>query len=162
MSDALEFFKTVGALVGLVTGIFVVIDRFLRDRPIVDMRPHGSGGGRHPVQLVVTNVSKQSILIRRIDCKPVWLAASASEELGAIVRAAAGTQVRLVILPGETHTNYLITRGEWEDLKDEEAAVSVVVRWSFTSSTWLPQVPVWRRSTVGEFNALRTTPGVQK
>src|SRR5262249_51928043 len=134
--DGLEVLKTVGAFVGLLTGIFVVIDRFLRDRPLVDMRPHGSGGRGHPLQLVVKNVSKQSILIKGIDCKPDALRVSETEDLGAILSASAGQQPRRVIPPGERHVFYLITRGEWENLGDKEG-VSIVARWSFTSTTWL-------------------------
>jgi hypothetical protein len=63
----LEVIKTIGALIALPTGAFVLIDRFFRGRPLVDIRPVGNDVPRF--ELEITNMSNQSIVIRSIDCR---------------------------------------------------------------------------------------------
>ena len=149
----LEVIKTIGALVALPTGAFVLVDRFFRGRPLVDLRPIGNGELKLEVE--ITNTSNQSIVIRSITCRPDALRASYNDDIGAILDAAAGTPVKAVLLgPLKSEVFFLITDRKWDALPSTER-VSIVVRWSFTSSRWLPQIPIWRTSTVGKINALR-------
>jgi len=149
----LELIKTIGALVALPTGVFVLVDHFLRGRPLVDLRPVGNDDPR--LELEIANTSNRSIVIRSITCRPDALRASYGDDVGAIIDAAAGTPVKAVLLgPLKNEVFFLITERKWDDLP-ATAGVSITVRWSFTSSRWLPQIPIWLRSTVGKLNELR-------
>jgi hypothetical protein len=149
-----ETIKTVGSFVGLLTGVFVVTDRLLRERPMVDLRPVGDND--HNLEIEITNTSKESIVIHRIACQPDALRASRSTSLEEPLREAWGHQWQSLIDPLKAKTFYLITRSEWDRLPDTKR-VSIVVRWSHTSPRWLPPIPIWRTSTVGKINLMRKT-----
>jgi hypothetical protein len=156
MADAgwFEGIKTVGSLVGLLTGMFVVFDRFVRNQPIVDVRPVHNAP---QLELVITNVSNRSIVIRGIECQPDALAAAYGDNIDATVRAAAGLPARALMAPQEKKVFIVITRPTWDGLPTD-MPVSIVVRWSFTGSTWLPQIPIRWRSSVEAVNELRKLP----
>jgi hypothetical protein len=89
--------KTIGALVGLAAGVFLLIDRFLKDRPIVYIRPRAND--KHTLELVIRNVAKEPIFISSVVCSPAAMRVSFSEDVGEILEASAGETFTAIIPP---------------------------------------------------------------
>lgn len=128
-----------GALVGIATAAFVLLDRFAFGRPIISLRKADHGRDLHCI-----NSSKHDLLITSIRAWPAWARPAHSDSLDGIVSAAAGMGFVAVLAPGaERGFPLVIARGELldEDRKDLAPFV-IAVNWRKTRSSWLPQIPV--------------------
>jgi hypothetical protein len=140
MTDAtIETILFVGALVGLTTGIFILLGRLLHGRPVVTITP-----SKHTRDLRFQNLSKHAILLLSIHCWPRWVRI-ARDDTPEGTAAAAAHQTFSVILQAWEILNFpiVIQRGELLDTKNSKAWGPLViwVHWRKTSSVWLPQVP---------------------
>jgi hypothetical protein len=62
----IEGIKLVGAIVGIMTGMFILYDRILRVRPVVSLSPDGSGS----FVLRVANLTEEEVLIEDVEMLP--------------------------------------------------------------------------------------------
>jgi hypothetical protein len=66
--EIVEIIKLAGAIVGLVTGCFVVVDRFIRNRPMLYLEP--TKDDPDYLAVVVRNVAREPIVVESFKCRP--------------------------------------------------------------------------------------------
>jgi hypothetical protein len=128
-----------GALVGLATGIFILIARLLLGRPVVTITP-----STHARDLRFQNLSKHAIVLLSIHCWPRWVWIARDDTPEGIAAAAVHQPFSIVLQPWEIlNFPIVIQRGGLLDPKKSKAWGPFViwVRWRKTSSVWLPQAP---------------------
>jgi hypothetical protein len=149
--DIFEGVKTVGAFVGLITGVFVVIDRIFRHRPIVYLRPDHDPDY---LMIVVRNIAKEAIIIKSITCDPPSMLVGYGLEIEHMVEAAADKKFSTVIEPASEKAFVWMSKPEWDKEAGNKKTV-ITIHWAFTRSRWLVQFPVRVRNTVDFLKMLR-------
>jgi hypothetical protein len=145
----LEVIKILGSIVGLLTGGFIVYDRFLRFRPVIWLRPMTF----RRIELHVRNLADEDLLVEEIGVRPPSVTVAVGSEVGDTVRAAAG-QPFSIIIPAKADMGFpIVTRPEFDTLPDE-TRLSFKLRWSLASSRWIWQKPVVLRVSRGQFRRL--------
>jgi hypothetical protein len=140
----------VGAVVGLVSGIFLVVDRFMAGQPAV--WPARKPGLAPPIRFLrCMNVSKWDILIKKIKVVPNVLSVARNDSAEAI------TDAHYLNLPFEA----LIPAGETMDFPlgirggdDGSSPFLIIVSWRSARSTGLPKVPVFVFSSLRALRAI--------
>jgi hypothetical protein len=140
----------VGAVVGLVSGIFLVVDRFMAGQPIV--WPARKPEFAPPIRFLrCMNVSKWDILIKKIKVIPNVLSVAPDDSDEAIANA------HYLNLPFEA----LIPAGETKDFPlairdgdDRLCPFLIIVSWRSARSTGLPKVPVFVFSSLRSLRAI--------
>lgn len=159
----LEAVKTVGALVGLITGIFVVVDRLMRNRPYISYRPRNAT--QSSLDLLVHNASEDGIAIEGVEISPHVFSLAYGQALIDTVRAAATphhTDERVAFVPAQSTVALpLIEFNNWEDAADD-VIVTLELRWRSCSSRWLWTWPLKIKRTVGELKKLKQASQPQK
>jgi hypothetical protein len=98
VTDAtIETIKFVGALVGLATGIFILIDRLLLGRPVVTITP-----SKHTRDLRFQNSSKHPIVLLSIHSWPRWVWIARDDTPEGIAAAAVHQIFSIVLQPWGT------------------------------------------------------------
>ena len=148
----LETPKIVGSAVGLVTGAFVLSDRWLRHRPITSFKPI-EDNDEGLFGLAVFNTSTEPIVVHAVECRPsgamrVSYMADWRDVLDPDAKGIA------IIDPKSQQVFTCIPLG-FEALKANDL-VKVTIRWSLTSSRWLRCPPIHLRNSVGRFDQIRT------
>lgn len=138
---------------GLLTGIFVLVDRFLRHRPRVYFQPPKDDSDEWP-RLVVCNTASEAIVIESIKCHPPTMAVSFSDDLRDLLDPDLEEGRISIIAPNSQKAYPWIERITWEKQKPTDK-IRLTVRWSFTKSGWLPLLPVRLTSIVGRLNQMR-------
>jgi hypothetical protein len=140
----------VGAVVGLVSGIFLVVDRFMAGQPIV--WPARKPEFAPPIRFLrCMNVSKWDIFIKKIKVIPNVLFVARDDSPEAIADS------HYLNLPFET----LIPAGETVDFPlgirggdDRSSWFLIIVSWRSARSTGLPKVPVLVFSSLRSLRAI--------
>jgi hypothetical protein len=156
--DILEAVKTVGSIVALITGVFIVIDRFYKDRPYVYLWPETPEltVGTPLLKIVVRNVSKEAIFIKSFRCSPPAMYVSHGPTIRHMIAAAMRQPINAVIGPESEQKFEWFTTPEWDKLAPTDKTV-IAMRWAFTRSGWIPQFPVHVRNRVEFLNKLRAS-----
>jgi|307.fasta_scaffold700555_1 hypothetical protein len=139
MTDLTITILFVSALVGLTTGIFILIARLFLARPIVTITP-----SKHTRDLRFQNRSKHAIVLLSIHSWPRWVWIARDATLEGIAAAAVHQIFSIVLQPWEIlNFPIVIQRGELLDPQKSKAWVPFViwVHWRRTDSAWLPQAP---------------------
>ena|SRR5215813_8061425 len=139
MADPTITILFVSALIGLTTGIFMLIARLLLDRPVVTITP-----SKHRRDLRVQNRSKHAITLLSIHSWPRWVWIARDDTLEGIAAAAEHQIFGIVLQPWEIlNFPIVIQHGKLLDPEKSKAWVPFViwVHWRKTSSAWLPQAP---------------------
>ena len=150
-----EIVKSVGAIVGLVTGGFVVFDRMFRHRPYLSFRPRGVT--QSSIDLLFHNAADEGLTIERVKVVPSVFSVAFGDDLRSTVEAAATPQY------GDDRTAFvrsnsvvalpLITFSEW-DSASNNLKVVITVKWRSCSSRHLWNRPISITRTVGEIKRL--------
>jgi hypothetical protein len=140
----IEEIKTIGSLVGLITGIVVFYDRIVKARPIASLTIT-TDGSRKSACIRLTNVSPYDIAVVDIQVTPpVYFL---TEDLGVrnLIEAAAGYKPAFMLKPSESKELVIAPRFEngvpIEIVKAQR--VNFLIFWRRGNATWLPQIPVW-------------------
>ena len=140
----------VGAVVGLVSGIFLVVDRFMAGQPII--WPARKPGLAPPIRFLrCMNVSKWDILINKIKVIPNVLSIARDDSPEAIADADhLNLPFESLIPAGETMDFPLGIRGG----DDRSSPFLIIVSWRSARSTGLPKVPVFVFSSLRALRAI--------
>lgn len=140
--DIVEGIKLVGAIVGLGTGGFVLVDRLWQGRPHVSwLRLDDTIG------VSIRNVSNEAIFIENVVVEPPGWALAWSNDLHDTVESAA----RAIRFVGEEEPplSFFLSEGEERVFHvvssasfDEHRGMAVRVSWRYCRTRWLPQVSV--------------------
>jgi len=146
-------FTQIGALVGFLTGLFVLIDRFVSGRPypLLTKRSDHLGPGLRVLECI--NTARCPILLTvRTNTRAVLIMRDHSTE--SAYDATAGLPVNVLLNAGQSAAfPIVVLNGRLLDEGAPRTPFLIIISWRKTSSMWLPQVPVFRISSV---RALRT------
>jgi hypothetical protein len=79
--DVVEGFKLVGSLAGLVSGGFLIYDRFVRDRPLAYL----AKADAHQIDVVLKNAANETLIVDEIGVAPNVLGLAGGHEIRDIV-----------------------------------------------------------------------------
>jgi hypothetical protein len=143
----IEALKSLGSIVGLLTGTFVLYEKLAYGRPVAS---HGvnKADGRKLTVLRVMNPGKHDVAILDIVVTPKIYAHAEDREVSSTVRAAAGAPQFFMLKPGESKELFLVPL--YKDnvaLELKRQGVAFSISWRRGNSTWLWQLPVRVRTT---------------
>jgi hypothetical protein len=137
----LDTLTTVGSLVGLITGAFVLFDRLWRGRPIACVQTEPNTGGKIK-GIRIRNAAQVDILIREIRVKPPFVRVARSSEIYDL--ASALIKGEMVAVLGPSHARFFPLMGHGIPLEDAPPQrIWFRISWRRTDSTWLWQFPKW-------------------
>ncbi len=143
METTVAIFTFVGAMVGFITGIFVLAEKLLRGRPLAFFTVIGEGDNKEAV-LRIRNVSKRDIFILSVKATPEVYFFVKDGGLKEVIRGAMG-RLPYLILPSETSADLsLANHFENNVPKDLKAKrVRVRISWRRGNLMWFYQLPVY-------------------
>jgi hypothetical protein len=150
-SNLLAVFTIIGALVGFLTGIFTLWDRYARGRPIACL-----AFGPNDVLLRLSNPGDYSIFILSAKIIPKVFFLSSGPDIRTIIEDQLSGITYWPIEPkgiAEFVIADLFEGGRKLSLTDQR--VSFSVGWRRGSTTWLPQIPVTVRTKTSTVNKIR-------
>ena len=148
----LEALKIVGSIVGLATGAFVLVDRFVRNRPMAYFRPPEHEDGE--LELVVFNTANEPIVVHGVECRPDTMRVSYRDDWRDILDP--DLKGGGAIIAPNSHKRFTCVEGIGWDAQKPGSWVRIVIRWSFTSWRWLPCVPVRVSNTVERLHQIKS------
>jgi hypothetical protein len=139
-----EAITTFGAIVGLLTGIFVFFDRVLKGRPVSSLTIR-EDDGRKFVCVRISNISPYDVAILGVDVSPKTYFATDSMETRKLIGGALGIQRSFMIKPGNDKELILQPAFNADGMPYEVAPHRVTIRiwWRRGDATWLLQVPLF-------------------
>jgi hypothetical protein len=146
-TEIFAWVRDVGALVGLATGLFVLAERFFRDRPLVFLRVV-----KGKLALRIHNVAEQDILVGPIEVSPA-LGVALSDDLIDVLTAAAREPFVLIVKAKSERQVDVIFHKDWSSAKPDELML-FKIPWKFTGNRWVWQWPVTVRKRVDELQLL--------
>ena len=123
-----EDIKLLGSIVGLMTGVFVLFDRWIRGRPLAWI---GRSRVRGHLSLYVRNIAPIDILITRISVSDSFKIAK-DDTIRGIASAMSSEDFTEVIAPEEVREFPLLRYPEGQD----EKRIHVKISWRKSDSTW--------------------------
>jgi hypothetical protein len=96
----IEVIKLVGSIVGLVTGLFVFIDRVLKGRPVASLTI-SEDAGRKLVCIRVTNISPYDVAIIDMEVKPPVYFLTESLGVRKLIEGVVGYRPSFMLKPGK-------------------------------------------------------------
>jgi hypothetical protein len=146
-SDIFESIKTLGSVVGLLTGIVVVYDRLAKGRPSASLTI-STYQGRPSPRIRINNTSPHDIAVFDITAHPETYLVAEGGEAEDRLRASLGQRPYFMLKPAEQKEIWMLPKFE-NNLPLEITPGRVVFRiwWRRGNATWLPQVPVAVRTS---------------
>jgi hypothetical protein len=144
----LEIVKTIGAFVGLLTGITYFYDRMAKGRPVASLSVTEKEGGKL-VCIRISNPSSYDIAILSVTLNTPVFYLIEDLEVRSLLEGASGQIPYFMLKPGDSKELILAPRSETNlppELKHRH--IWVRISWRRGNATWLPQVPVcvWTQS----------------
>jgi hypothetical protein len=147
-----ELIKTAGSLSGLASGVFLIWDRFMRDRPHASFHVERFlGRGEPQLHLRVKNGPQTAIWIRSFTATPPSFGIAESDSVEGTVEAVAGTPFAIILAPEEARLFPVIAlnnlRADGTDAKpvarEDKRVCRIKVSWRSMRRPNQPQLPVW-------------------
>ncbi|EJB07522.1 hypothetical protein Rleg9DRAFT_6536 [Rhizobium leguminosarum bv. trifolii WSM597] len=138
-ADFVPFFTIPGSVIGVVTGAFVIWERFFRYQPMafIIAKPLIPGGAQKACYLRVINRSERPIFVSwptGIEDNALRIAADHSSR--AIVKSLLHGEKAVVLDGGEDATFPVLKPRNWEALEPDQT-IETIVRWRFAQPmTW--------------------------
>jgi hypothetical protein len=143
----LEFFKILGAVVGLVGGGFALWDRLLRHAPSISMtaKPISQWGEPQPY-LRVKNQAPHDILIEEIDSNNESFSVSAGHSTDAILDGLIIGKTPVLLAPAEERLLPIVRRPKMA----ASERVTFTVYWRKTEFPWLQPPSIRIRTSAAD------------
>ena len=139
----IETIKSIGSIVGLLAGIFVVFDRYMRGRPIATLS-FPVENDRPSARLRISNVGQHDVAIMGISVSGDVYRLADDMQTDSIIRATMGRKQFFTMKPNETRELFLISRVvNGLPLEVTPQRITFTILWWRCNSTWLPQIPVF-------------------
>lgn len=135
----------IGAIVGLVTGIFTVWDRLARWRPIAYIFATIPGS----TYIRIKNLGQVDVIVRHIQAHPPTFNIATDDLVHAIVSGMIDRLPPSVIDP-QGKRDFLVFMHPTPPDNARSQRVRFVIHWRKASSTWLPQFPVFPFTTTAD------------
>jgi hypothetical protein len=139
----IETVKSIGSIVGLLTGIFLIFDRYMRGRPIATLS-FPVELGKASARIRIKNVGNHDVAILGVSVSgDVYGFANDLETIN-IARATVGRDQFFTLKPDETRELFLVSRfANGIPLELQPKKIQFIISWRRCNSTWLPQIPVF-------------------
>jgi hypothetical protein len=125
-----EFIKNWGGLVGLLSGLFVLYDRFYKNRPVASLAVKHVDGLSKPVCIRIENTTKYDILVGSAFIRPNGL-------------YSVGDDKEFLVPPdGKAELLIKAKSNAASDWTAKKRYVEFWVHWRRGNATWLPQIPI--------------------
>jgi hypothetical protein len=130
-----------GALVGLATGIFTLVDRCMRGRPIVILS-RSSADRAEGRDIRCINASRTDIVITRIRTTSALVGVARDYSVEGISGSLVDQPFAKILCPNEGATFPVVVRdARFLENSSPATRFAIIVSWRKTSSMWLPQLP---------------------
>ena len=137
-------FTEFGAAVGLVTGIFTLLDRLILGRPFSSISVGEPVGGARTLDLRCQNGSKlEAFIIKQIRLYPPRLILASENTRRGIIEAAIGRTFGATLTPGEERKFPIMVKSALLDEGTDWVPFVIIVSWRKSRSMWLPQIPMF-------------------
>ena len=140
----IEFIKTVGSFIGLLTGVAYFYDRIAKGRPIASLTIT-KDGSRKLACIRISNPSSYDIAVLDALVSPSDVYFLVEDlETRSLVAGGVGRRPSFMLKPSESKELILAPKFK-NNLAVEVTPQRVAFRFSWRrgNATWLPQVPVW-------------------
>ena len=138
---AIQTISFVGSLIGIATGIFVLFDRVLRNRPLAFIVLKGNSN--NPLHYVrVKNVGAIDAIVFDIEARPRSFEISKDHSVGGIAGAILNKPSFAILEPGQELDFPFFKNPKREGDKEYVGRIRFSVYWRKSSSTWLRQIPI--------------------
>jgi hypothetical protein len=152
------WFTSIGVLFGWLSGLFLLYDRYAKGRPTASFAVKGKYGC-----IRITNIGDYDIAVVDACVKPKVYFLTEDIEVGTLLKGAEGQQPTFMLRPREEKELFiapLYANGKQRALEHQN--VTFCISWRRGNVTWLPQMPVYVRtstSTIRQYaEALRPPP----
>jgi hypothetical protein len=136
-----QWLIALGSIVGLLTGIYTLWERFIKQRPNVWL---SQGSHRGELVLRVKNPGDQDIALIGFSVTPRVYAVANSAHFDSLVDAILDdSSFRLVRAGQEAELPLKTMQEDGKELDSEVRHVFVRLFWRRTGSMWCPRVPLW-------------------
>jgi hypothetical protein len=139
---AIQTISFIGGLIGIATGIFVLFDRVLGNRPLAYIVLNGN---RHnPLHYVrVKNVGAIDVIVFDIKASPRSFEISKDHSVRGLAGAISDKPSFAILPPGAEQDFPFFRNPKRVGEKDYAGRIRLLVYWRKSSSTWLRQVPIF-------------------
>ena len=162
LGELFDGLKSVGSIVGLLSGGFLVYDRMIRSRPVVYL-----GVSEYKADLRIKNATDQTIIINEIVATPSCIQVARANDLittneerqVAFYPTTAGKndprfEGNFIFLKPQEERKFALHRfGDFEQAKDDDKVV-IRCRWENTRRPWFTARYVTVRTTIGRVRKL--------
>ena len=155
---AIQTISFVGSLIGIATGIFVLFDRVLRSRPLAFIVLKGN---RHnPLHYIrVKNVGPIDVIIFDIEANPRSFEISTDHSVRGIANAIVNKPSFAILAPGIEQDFPFFRNPKREGEKEYVGRIRFSVYWRKSSSTWIPQAPVYVFASTKDLDSMAESLG---
>lgn len=147
VGQMLEFLKTLGSFLGLLTSVVFFYDRIAKGRPIASLTIV-EGTKPKKVCIRINNPSSYDIAILDGTVSPPVYFLVPDLEVRTVLEGASGERPYFMLKPGESKE--LILAPHFRNnipLEVDPQRITVKISWRRGNATWLPQVPVFVRTS---------------
>lgn len=144
----IEEIKTLGSIVGLLSGAFLILDRMARGRPIASLTILMDGARKVP-SVRISNIAPYDIAITGIKVSPPTYFLTEEAEIRGSLRGAVGRSVHFMLKSGESRELKIAPLFDTGGLPLEitRHSVTFYIYWRRGNATWMPQIPVIVRTS---------------
>jgi hypothetical protein len=154
-SEFFEAIKSVGAIVGLITGGFIVFDRMIRNRPYLSFRPREAT--QSSIDLLFHNTSDEGLIVEKVRVNPAITCVAFGDDLKSTVAAAATPHFEddrtAYVGPRSSVALPLVSFSDW-DAASDTSKITITIHWRTSSSRRMWAWPISISRTVGEIKKL--------
>jgi hypothetical protein len=149
-----ETIKSIGSLVGLLTGVIYFYDRLAKGRPLASLTII-EDGNRKFACVRITNISEYDVAILKAIVRPEIYFLVENLETRSLVEGASGQKPYFMLKPGQEKALFIAAKfkdGIAIEVMDQRVAFWIY--WRRANVTWLPQLPIWvwtRTSTIRKY-----------
>jgi hypothetical protein len=139
----IEAIKLIGSIVGLMTGTFVVYDRWAKSRPVASFTVIKQGT-RELAAIRIINIGDYDIAIQNATVRPSVYFLTEDMEVRSLLEGAEGQEPYFMLKPREEKQLIIVPHysdGTARDLTQQN--VRFRFSWRRCNATWLPQIPVF-------------------
>lgn len=143
-----ELVRDLGALVGLGTGLFLICERFIKDRPRVFLSVK-----KGKLVLCIHNVAAQDIIVGPIETSPAVGLAGGDDLIDTIAAAAGSLQLVIVVKGASLSRVDVVWRKPLGSMKPDDV-VRFKLPWKIAGNRWIWMAPIHIRKRVSELQTV--------
>lgn len=130
----------VGSIVGLLSGIFLVYDQFVRGRPIASLTISTEGTRKIPC-IRIDNITPYDVAITNTEVRPKTYFMVENLDVRRVIKGAAGKSPYFMLKAGESKELKIAPMfKDGVPLEVTAHSVTSLIYWRRGNATWMPQM----------------------